>query len=87
MYRTPVIINYLKAIVMEKLLKIEGKNCSKYPNALHAQFHNRMHALIAIYTFEIYFAKRSPVYMCRKYDYLYTLRKDNEIILGKAKSR
>lgn len=32
---------------MEKLLKIEGKNCSKYPNALHAQFHNRMHALIA----------------------------------------
>lgn len=40
----------------------------------------------AIYTFEIYFAKRSPVYMCRKYDYLYTLRKDNEIILGKAKS-
>ena len=47
MYRTPVIINYLETIVMEKLLKIEGKNCSKYPNALHAQFHNRMHALIA----------------------------------------
>lgn len=39
-----------------------------------------------IYTFEIYFAKRSPIYMCRKYDYLYTLRKDNEIILGTAKS-
>ena len=39
-----------------------------------------------IYTFEIYFAKRSPVYMCRKYDYLYTLQKDNEIVLGKAKS-
>lgn len=39
-----------------------------------------------IYTFEIYFAKRSPVCMCRKYDHLYTLRKDNEMVLGTAMS-
>ncbi|WP_455103369.1 DUF6261 family protein [Phocaeicola abscessus] len=32
---------------MENLLKIDRSNCGRYPNALHAQFHNRMHALIA----------------------------------------
>lgn len=46
----------------------------------------RLIELNVIYTFEIDFARRSPVYMCRKYDHLYTLQKNNEILIGKLRS-